>query len=146
MWTEQIPIADDRLDVSATTSGGSPGMSLTVVRHGRMEGDARIAGQSEALLLLGTVAEAMNHMGWLSEAGRSLVASVVQAEAQRLDGADEEMIGAFLGFLDRDMAEHPERILPISASMVALAHELTKGVEVDLDEPLKDDSDCLNSK
>lgn len=50
MWTEQIPLDDGRLDVGATTSGGSPGMSLTVVRQGRMEGAAHIAGQSDALL------------------------------------------------------------------------------------------------
>lgn len=84
MWTEQVPFDDQtRIDVGATTCGAS-GLSLTVVRNGRMKCAVHIAEPGQALMLLGSLAEAMDHMGWFSSDGRGLVASAVLAESQRL--------------------------------------------------------------
>jgi len=85
MWTEQIPLDDrTRLDVAATACGAS-GVSLTIVRNGQMKCAAHIADPATALLLLGAIAEAMDHMGWFSADGRGLVAAAVLAESQRLE-------------------------------------------------------------
>lgn len=85
MWTEQIKLDDHtRLDVAATTCGAT-GISLSIVRNGRMECAVHIAEQGQALTLLGTLAEAMEHMGWLSADGQSLLAAAFLAESQRLE-------------------------------------------------------------
>jgi hypothetical protein len=53
---------------------------------------------------------------------------------------DDPVLGAYLAFLARDMAAHPERIQPLSADSLARAHELVGHLEVDLDEDLGDDA------
>jgi antitoxin PrlF len=52
---------------------------------------------------------------------------------------DDPVLGAYLAFLERDMAAHPERIQPLSAELLARAHELVGHIEVDLNEDLGDD-------
>ena len=49
---------------------------------------------------------------------------------------DDPVLGAFLGFLSRDIASHPERLQAIDAAFVQRLQSLTDGIEVDLDAPL----------
>jgi antitoxin PrlF len=54
---------------------------------------------------------------------------------------DDPVLGQFLGFLSRDMAEHPERLQALDASFVQRLQSLTTGIEVDLDAPLSADNE-----
>ena len=65
---------------------------------------------------------------------------VVLARAEAGD-ADDPVLGAFLGFLARDFATHPERLQAIDARLVQRLHALTGGVEVDLDRALPPDDE-----
>lgn len=49
---------------------------------------------------------------------------------------DDPALAPFLGFLARDMAEHPERLKAVYAGLVQRIQALVGGVEVDLDAPL----------
>ena len=42
-------------------------------------------------------------------------------------------------YLERDIANHPERLQPIGADLVQRLQDLVGGIEVDLDEPLPND-------
>jgi antitoxin PrlF len=48
-------------------------------------------------------------------------------------------VSAFLDFLARDIALHPERLRPLDPAFVARIRALVEGVEVDLDAPLPPD-------
>ncbi|MHB8369834.1 MAG: type II toxin-antitoxin system PrlF family antitoxin [Leptospirales bacterium] len=50
--------------------------------------------------------------------------------------ADDPVLEAFLAFLSRDIARHPERLRTIDASLVGRIGSLVAGLEVDLDETL----------
>jgi antitoxin PrlF len=50
--------------------------------------------------------------------------------------ADDPVLGQFLGFLARDMANHPERLLAMDAGLVRRLQLLVGGIEVDLDAAL----------
>ncbi len=54
---------------------------------------------------------------------------------------DDPVLGQFLGFLSRDIAEHPERLQALDASFVRRMQSLTTGIEVDLDAPLSADDE-----
>lgn len=54
---------------------------------------------------------------------------------------DDPVLGQFLGFLSRDMAEHPDRLQALDASFVQRLQSLTTGIEVDLDAPLSADDE-----
>lgn len=54
---------------------------------------------------------------------------------------DDPVLGQFLGFLSRDIAEHPERLQALDASFVQRMQSLTTGIEVDLDAPLSADDE-----
>ena len=54
---------------------------------------------------------------------------------------DDPVLGAFLGFLSRDIASHPERLQAIDASFVQHLRSLTGDIEVDLDAPLSADDE-----
>lgn len=67
--------------------------------------------------------------------GQALV-SVARASKKSLrpaarQGEVDEVELAFLGFLTRDMTEHPEHIEPLSEELFARAKRLTRGVKVD---------------
>lgn len=55
--------------------------------------------------------------------------------------ADDPVLGQFLSFLSRDMAEHPERLQALDASFVQRLQHLSTGIEVDLDAPLSADGE-----
>jgi antitoxin PrlF len=55
--------------------------------------------------------------------------------------ANDPLIGQFLGFLARDMANHPERLQALDAGFVQRLQSLTAGVEVDLNAVLPADDE-----
>lgn len=60
----------------------------------------------------------------------------------RADAAeDDPVLGKFLDFLARDMAEHPERLQRIDRDLIQRGRELTAGVKFDLDAPLSPDDE-----
>lgn len=54
---------------------------------------------------------------------------------------DDPVLGQFLGFLARDMAEHPEHLRAIDAAVVEWLQSLTSHIPVDLDAPLPADEE-----
>jgi antitoxin PrlF len=61
----------------------------------------------------------------------------------RVDAAqvDDPVLGEFLGFLARDIADHPQRLKTIDASLVQRLQSLSGGIEVDLEAPLSADDE-----
>jgi antitoxin PrlF len=59
--------------------------------------------------------------------------------AKKQSSAGDPVIGTFLAFLARDMANEPARIRPVSKSLVTRSKGLVKGVKVDLDGALPED-------
>ena len=49
---------------------------------------------------------------------------------------DDPVLGQFLDFLARDIANHPERLQAVDARFVQRLQSLTGGIEVDLGTPL----------
>jgi antitoxin PrlF len=65
---------------------------------------------------------------------------VVLTRAKRGEEADPAL-DAFLGFLARDIADHPERLQAVDADLVRRIQTLVGGVTVDLDAPLPADDE-----
>jgi antitoxin PrlF len=55
--------------------------------------------------------------------------------------SDDPALMPFLGFLARDMAEHPERLQAVDAGLAQRIRALVGGVEVDLEAPLSADDE-----
>jgi antitoxin PrlF len=64
----------------------------------------------------------------------------VERVADSADDADP-VVGAFLGFLARDLERHPEQVRALDASLRARVEALVGHVDVDLDEPLSPDDE-----
>ncbi len=58
-----------------------------------------------------------------------------------LSEAEDAALGAFLGFLARDITEHPEHLHAVDAALVQRIRSLAGGIEVDLDAPLSADDE-----
>jgi antitoxin PrlF len=54
---------------------------------------------------------------------------------------NDPALAPFLGFLARDLAEHPERLQAVDASLAQRLQALVGSVEVDLNEPLSADDE-----
>ena len=54
---------------------------------------------------------------------------------------DDPVLGRFLGFLSRDIANHPKRLQTVDPSFVQRIHSLVGGLEVDLDGALSADDE-----
>ena len=54
---------------------------------------------------------------------------------------DDPVLGQFLGFLARDIAEHPERVQAMDGLLVQRIQSLVGGVDVSLDTPLSMDDE-----
>ena len=50
--------------------------------------------------------------------------------------ADDPALGKFLEFLERDIADRPERVRAVGTKLAARIRSLVRGVDVDLDAPL----------
>ena len=57
------------------------------------------------------------------------------------DENDDPALAPFLGFLARDLAEHPERVRAVDAGLAQRIQALVGGVEIDLDAPLSADDE-----
>jgi antitoxin PrlF len=65
---------------------------------------------------------------------------VVLTRAEPADG-DDPVLAAFLGFLERDLANHPERLQAVDAGLVERLQGLIGDVEIDLNEALPDEDE-----
>lgn len=65
--------------------------------------------------------------------------TVMIAKKENVNAAGDPVIGKFLSFLAKDMAEQPRRIRQVRPGMIDRGRALVEGVEVDLDSPLPDD-------
>lgn len=65
--------------------------------------------------------------------------SVIISRAQTQE--NDPVLNEFLSFIANDMQLHPERLQPLTASMRESVEGLVKGVEIDLDAPLKDEDE-----
>lgn len=54
---------------------------------------------------------------------------------------DDPVLGRFLGFLTRDIANHPERLHAVDASLVERIHSLVGDLQVDFDAVLPADDE-----
>ena len=54
---------------------------------------------------------------------------------------DDPVLGQFLGFLARDIANHPERLQAVDAGLVQRLHSLVGEIDVDLDAALSADDE-----
>ena len=54
---------------------------------------------------------------------------------------DDPVLGQFLGFLARDIANHPERLQAVDSTFVQRIQSLTGGIEIDLYAPLSADDE-----
>lgn len=57
------------------------------------------------------------------------------------DTDTDPALDAFLGFLAKDMAQHPERLQALDKALVQRVQTLTAGMAVDLDAPLSADDE-----
>lgn len=65
---------------------------------------------------------------------------VVMTRADASAGNDP-VLGQFLGFLARDLASHPERLMAVDAALVQRLRSLVGDVEVELDVALSADDE-----
>lgn len=65
---------------------------------------------------------------------------VVMTRADASAG-DDPVLGQFLGFLARDLASHPERLMAVDAALVQRLRSLVGDVEVELDTALTADDE-----
>lgn len=54
---------------------------------------------------------------------------------------DDPVLGLFLGFLSRDIVNHPERLQSFDAGFMQRLQSLTGGIDVDLDAVLSEDDE-----
>jgi antitoxin PrlF len=54
---------------------------------------------------------------------------------------DDPVLGLFLDFLARDIAQHPERLRPLDPALMRSIDALVGHIEVDLEQPLSPDDD-----
>lgn len=54
---------------------------------------------------------------------------------------DDPLLGQFLGFLARDITDHPEHLQSVDANLIARIQSLVGKTEVDLDKPLSTDDE-----
>lgn len=54
---------------------------------------------------------------------------------------DDPALEAFLGFLEHDIARHPQRLEALDAGLAERLRSLAGAVEVDLDQPLSPDDE-----
>jgi hypothetical protein len=59
---------------------------------------------------------------------------VVRVVGEGVAEAEDPVLGAFLAFIERDMADNPVGIRPLSADLLARAERLVGDMEVDLNE------------
>ncbi|MGC8484086.1 MAG: type II toxin-antitoxin system PrlF family antitoxin [Candidatus Baltobacteraceae bacterium] len=69
--------------------------------------------------------------------GQMLVS--VSSPQDALDDGDDPVFGAFLHLLERDIAEHPDRLHLVDDELIARVAALSPGIQVSDDEGIPDD-------
>lgn len=64
---------------------------------------------------------------------------VILEKAEPPDDQVDPAVQAFLGFLEREMVNTPQRLRPFGGETGRRAAELVEGMDVDLDAPLDDE-------
>ncbi|OOY07162.1 type II toxin-antitoxin system PrlF family antitoxin [Thioclava sp. F36-7] len=64
---------------------------------------------------------------------------VTLEKAEPQDDQVDPAVQAFLGFLEREMVNNPQRLKPFGGATSRRAAELVEGMDVDLDAPLDDE-------
>ena len=59
----------------------------------------------------------------------------------RVSEDEDPAIGAFLDFLARDMADHPQRLQAVDTEFARRVQSLTADIDIDLDAPLSADDE-----
>lgn len=60
--------------------------------------------------------------------------AVIRKAVEDPEEREDPIVSAFLAFLERDMTEHPENLMPVTQDLAARFYGLTEGVVVDVDE------------
>lgn len=71
-----------------------------------------------------------DELGYIIEGNRAVLVKAT-------DDDQDEALGAYLDFLERDIRRHPERLRGIPAELVERIRALTRDTPVDLDEPIQ---------
>jgi antitoxin PrlF len=64
---------------------------------------------------------------------------VVLTKAAAVD--EDPVLGSFLNYLAKDIAQHPDRLQVVDAGLLKRIQSLVDGVEFDLNAPLSDDDE-----
>lgn len=75
---------------------------------------------------------------------RDKIRYVIEGERvtiERFDEQEDSALAPFLQLLERDLRQHPERILPIDGQLLEQIDDLVGGLDVDLDAPLPPDTE-----
>jgi hypothetical protein len=70
--------------------------------------------------------------------GQMLVSALTPSREESEE--NDPVLEAFLAFLAKDMEENPDSIRPLDANLFKRAEELTKGMNVSMDEDLGDEA------
>lgn len=68
------------------------------------------------------------------------------AAAMKAAAGEDLHLGAWLGFISRDIEANPSRLIPVNEDQVREIIELTRGVEFDLNAPLEGEEDGSTSE
>ncbi len=63
----------------------------------------------------------------------------VLIEPKQEDDEEDPAIAAFLRFLEKDIENNPQNLIPLTRELLEESYDLVRGVEVDMDAPLEDD-------
>ncbi|MDD5392070.1 MAG: type II toxin-antitoxin system PrlF family antitoxin [Thiothrix sp.] len=68
--------------------------------------------------------------------------SVVLTRVKEDEKAEDPALGSFLQFLEKDITQRPQGLVPVTQAMLDELNELLAGVEIgDINAPLEDDED-----
>lgn len=70
-----------------------------------------------------------------------IICEIYGSVMTRSCGLEDILVIGFLAFLEQDMIENPENIIPLTTEAFAEAQRLTAGITVDLNEVLPENND-----
>ena len=90
-----------------------------------------------------TIPEAVRRALKLDKRDKIRYAILPDGEVQltRVTDGDDPLLGEFLAFLSKDIADHPEQIRMLDAGLKATMDKLTGGLVPDLDQALSPDDE-----
>lgn len=70
---------------------------------------------------------------------KALADGTVLIEPKQEESEEDPAIAAFLAFLEKDIVNNPQNLVPFDKALMDEVDELVAGVEVDMDAPLEDE-------